>query len=254
MSEISKIAWTDATYNPWWGCTKVSDACKYCYAERDAKRFGGTTEFWGEGTHRRFFNEGHWNEPLKWNEKARTTGKRIKVFCGSMCDVFEKREDLDIHRFHLWTLIEKTYYLNWLLLTKRPENIVMSIPFEWKFGKLPSNVWFGTTIEKQEYVDRLIDIAAVKSWTDNIFVSVEPMLGPVDFGELWHIPKWVIIGGESGSNARPMDMKWAFDLLLKANENKVPTFMKQLGGYPDKRDNINYFPGYLRIREFPLGL
>jgi protein gp37 len=252
MAEKSGIAWTDATFNPWWGCEKLSEACAHCYAERDAKRFSkGVSTYWGKDTARRFFNEGHWGEPYKWNAKARKDGYPLRVFCGSMCDIFEDRVDLNDQRMKLWKVIEDTPNLIWLLLTKRPANIVMMIPFDWKFKSMPLNVWFGTTVENQYHVDRLMEISVMKNWTDSIFVSVEPMLGAVDFGKWWDVPKWVIVGGESGAGARRMIISWAEYLRNECIEREIPFFMKQLGGFPDKRDNMLQWDTDLRIRQFP---
>lgn len=121
MGKNSRIEWTDHTFNPWWGCTKVSEACKNCYAEAWSKRVG--QQVWGPQAERRFFGERHWLEPLKWNADAAAHGKRLRVFCASMADVFEDRRSLDPWRSKLWELIEATPQLDWLLLTKRPEHV-----------------------------------------------------------------------------------------------------------------------------------
>src|SRR5271165_362130 len=120
MGQNSSIEWTDHTFNPWWGCTKVSPACQNCYAELWAKRMGH--QVWGNRTQRRFFTNNHWNEPLIWNHDARNTKRRRRVFCASMADVFERKRELNSWRERLWTLISATPCLDWLLLTKRPEN------------------------------------------------------------------------------------------------------------------------------------
>ena len=122
MGVETKIAWTDHTFNPWWGCVKVSPGCANCYAETFAKRTGHAV--WGAETDRRFFGDKHWAEPVKWNLAAAKAGVRRRVFCGSMCDVFEgPRPLLDDWRDQLWTLIRYTPNLDWLLLTKRPESL-----------------------------------------------------------------------------------------------------------------------------------
>ena len=120
MSERTAIGWCDHTFNPWWGCQRVSDGCARCYAEAMAKRTGNPV--WGPGA-RRFFGEKHWQEPVRWNAAAERLSVRRRVFCGSMCDVFEDRPDLVEPRGRLWRLIRATPHLDWLLLTKRPENI-----------------------------------------------------------------------------------------------------------------------------------
>ena len=115
MGKNSSIEWTDHTFNPWWGCAKVSPACKHCYAEIWAQRLA--LDLWGTRKARRFFSEKHWNEPYKWNADAVAKGERPRVFCASMADVFEDRRNLDPWRKKLWDLIEQTPQLDWLLLT-----------------------------------------------------------------------------------------------------------------------------------------
>ena len=116
MSKDSKIEWTHHTFNPWWGCTKVSEACTYCYAESWAKRLG--SDIWGTRNQRRLFGETHWQQPITWNREAEREGKRKRVFCASMADVFENRPELVAPRTRLWAMIESTPWLDWLLLTK----------------------------------------------------------------------------------------------------------------------------------------
>ena len=157
----TKIEWTDYTFNPWWGCTKVSEGCANCYAERLAHRFD--KNLWGPGSSRRGFGDEHWTEPRFWNRKAQREGVRRRVFCGSMCDVFESHLDVKYHRMQLWRLIEETPALDWLLLTKRPENIERMLPQRWSsFGyfelhkrladgpTMPNNLWLGISAEDQK--------------------------------------------------------------------------------------------------------
>ena len=118
MAENSKIEWTEHTFNPWWGCTKVSPACDNCYAEAWAKRTGHSV--WGAKADRRLLSDSHWKNPIRWNEISRETGIRARVFCASMADVFEWKTGLSSLRDRLWSLIEQTPDLDWLLLTKRP--------------------------------------------------------------------------------------------------------------------------------------
>lgn len=206
MAENSAIEWTDHTFNPWWGCTRVSPACTHCYAATLAKRFGYG---WGKNADRRFFGDKHWAEPLRWDRAAENAGERKRVFCASMADVFEDRADLWNAQERLWDLIEATPHLDWLLLTKRPENILRMVPTCWRDPQChdgwPPNVWVGTTVEDQERADeRIPHLQAVPAPVR--FLSCEPLLGPIDLN-LEGIG-WVIAGGESGHGARPMHPDW----------------------------------------------
>lgn len=255
MGKESAIAWTDATFNPFWGCEKVSPGCLHCYAEAFDKRMHPDNTHWGKNAPHRFFGDKHWDEVEYWNNKARMQGKTIKVFSGSMCDVFQDSEELRPSRQKLFTLIEDTEYLTWLVLTKRPENLPSMLPYDWQAGDAPDNIWLGVTVEDQEHTWRLLEVEPYLGIFSGIFVSVEPMLGPIAFDpDWWHIPSWIIIGGESGVGCRDMKIDWAYDLMREAQSHKVPVFIKQLGGYPDKQDEIDRFPEDLRVQEFPAGL
>lgn len=246
MSVNSEISWTHHTFNSWWGCTRVSPGCEHCYAETFAKRTGLV---WGPRAERRFFGENHWNEPLKWNRKAEEAGERHRVFCASMADVFEDRPELAPWRERLWDLILKTPSLDWLLLTKRPENAVRMTPQEWAAG-WPANIWAMTTAEDQvranARIPHLLRIPAVIHG-----LSCEPLLGPVDLqgvempdgdslgtslfnhGEGWGID-WVIAGGESGHGARQMRPEWVRDLRDQCCTAGIAFHFKQWGEYdPD---------------------
>ena len=142
MGENSKIEWTTHTFNPWWGCITVSEACKHCYAEAWARRVG--QDVWGPKVSRRMFSDDHWKGPLRWNAAAAGAAERPRVFCASMADVFEDRDELDEPRWRLWPLIEATPHLDWLLLTKRPQNVLRLAGWG---QDSPSNVWLGTTVE-----------------------------------------------------------------------------------------------------------
>ena len=241
MGQTTAIAWTDHTFNPWWGCTKVSEGCRNCYAETWAKRMGWNV--WG-AKKRRPMGDDYWKQPLKWNKEAQAEGVTRRVFCASMADVFEDDPALNKHRARLWGLIEQTPHLEWLLLTKRPQKIDCMIPALW-VDNYPENVRFGTTVEDMEVIHR---VEIIREFPRN-FLSVEPMIGPVTFypGGI----DWVIIGGESGPNCRPMAIEWARDLAQECIEANIPVFMKQLGGHPDKRDRLEDWPEDLRLREFP---
>lgn len=230
MAQNSSIEWTDHTFNPWWGCSKVSPACLHCYAETWAKRVG--QKVWGVHSPRRFFGTAHWEEPVRWDAEAEASGSRRRVFCASMADVFESRSELEDEREKLWTLVQATPSLDWLLLTKRPQNISRFAPWsdEW-----PNNVWVGTTVENQHWAEiRLPQLLAVPA--ARRFLSCEPLLGPLDLRpwtsdrakSLYPID-WVIAGGESGPKARAMLPGWARDLRDQCRSAEIPFHFKQWG-------------------------
>lgn len=219
MGKDSKIEWTHHTFNPWWGCVKVSPGCANCYAEGFSKRTGHAV--WGAAAPRRFFGEAHWNEPLKWNEEAKKARERRRVFCASMADVFEDRVDLIEPRARLYGLIRTTTELDWLLLTKRPENIY-PLTAKWLF---PHNVWMGTSAENQEYWDKRVPILLSIPVAIH-FVSAEPLLGPIEM--TGPLPEWMIVGGESGP--RQIQEEWVDSIQRQCVSKRVPFFFKQWGG------------------------
>jgi protein gp37 len=226
MGKNSRIEWTDHTFNPWWGCTKVSEACKNCYAEAWSKRVG--QQVWGPTAERRFFGERHWQEPLKWNADAAAHRKRRRVFCASMADVFEDRRSLDVWRSKLWELIEATPQLDWLLLTKRPEHVEAFTPW----GRTwPRNIWLGTTVENQETADeRLPHLRKIPAAVR--FISAEPLRGPLEIQSwLRTTIDWAITGGESGPKARPSSPSWFRELLGQCIAADVPFHFKQWGDW-----------------------
>ncbi len=260
MSE-SKIEWTDYTFNPWSGCTKVSAGCANCYAAAlpPGMRRGA---HWGLWEKRVPASEPYWREPLRWARKAAAEGVRRRVFCASTADVFEERGDLDPLRERLWGLIAETPELDWLLLTKRPARMASwAAVHGW-----PANAWAGASVEDQaaadERVPHLLTVPAPVR-----FLSCEPLLGPVDLEPLWcehcevagmnptntmvspdghpscmecgrevrptrwlrHVD-WIIVGGESGPRARPMQTAWVRNLRDQAEARRVAFFFKQWGG------------------------
>lgn len=253
MAETSKIEWTDATFNPWIGCTKVSPGCDHCYAEQQDRHRGWTPEGWG-GPRRRTSAE-YWKQPLKWDRAAARQGERRRVFCSSLADVFDNQVDAS-WRTDLWNLIAATPHLVWLLLTKRPQNIKKMLPENWGGGY--PNVWLGTTVENQAEADRRIPhLLAVQARVR--FLSCEPLLGAVNLRHLRPVDlpveidaltgthgvsrphrgsntrlDWVIVGGESGKGARPMRPDWARSLRDQCAAAGVPFFFKQWGEFtPD---------------------
>lgn len=268
MAENTKIEWADHTFNPWVGCQSASpEGCKHCYAEALVKRFGG------DFAQRRRTSEANWKLPLKWNAQAEREGRRFRVFCASLADVFDNAVPVEWRRA-LFSLIISTPSLDWLLLTKRIGNAARMIdeilpdnmkalprdcPLAWPWP----NVWIGATVVNQAEADRdipklLATPAAVR------FLSIEPMLGPIDLEQAcdiaepsycagtWDTMKdpqrchlafrygsvrlldWVICGGESGPHARPMHPSWARSLRDQCAAAGVPYLFKQWGEWREK--------------------
>lgn len=243
MAEQTNIGWTDHTFNPWTGCTKVSEACRNCYAESWAKRSGIVQ--WGENAARRRTSAANWKEPLKWNRAALIAGERRRVFCASLADVFEDREELKPWRKDLFSLIHQTQQLDWQLLTKRPENIsrLMAEAIPLGMGHADRNhIWLGTTVESQSEARRIDYLINCRPWARVLFLSVEPMLGPLDLFDWLHAVdegrghdynmgiNWVIGGGESSPKHRPLNIDHARNLRDQCIEANVPFFFKQHGG------------------------
>jgi protein gp37 len=225
MGESTTITWTHHSWNPWWGCVKVSEGCKHCYAESFSKRTG--LSIWGPESARRFFGDKHWAEPLKWNRAAMKAGERRRVFCASMADVFEDRHDLVEPRRRLFELIRATPNLDWLLLTKRPENFEHLLPLDWGAGY--PNVWLGVSAENQARWNQRVTILARTPAVIN-FVSYEPALEAVNPRATWPLtPDWVICGGESGTQRRPWDDDWARQMRDACRELGIAFFYKQPG-------------------------
>jgi len=318
MAQNSGIQWTTHTFNPWRGCTKVSEGCRNCYADTMSKRNPLTLGVWGPNGTRVVAAESQWKLPVKWDREAANCElmnakffpgmkhERPRVFCASLADVFEdwhgtmvdakgrtlyREEPNDWHtegppssrltmqdvRLRLFTLIDATPNLDWLLLTKRPENIAKMLPLaEWgkghgKFPDVPArhNVWLGASVENQAAADARIPHllrvpAAVR------FLSCEPLLGPVilhkyiaqcecghghgftacpntggvaqtchqcDCRKLRPKLHWVIVGGESGGHARPFNLDWARSIVRQCQTSGVAVFVKQLGSHPVCRND-----------------
>ena len=276
MGENSKIEWCDHTFNPAIGCMKVSDGCKFCYAEAEQdKRFGRAE--WGPKTRRVRTSPDNWRKPDTWNRKAKADGVIRSVFCASLSDVFEDHPDWVEPRRDLLKLIVETPNLDWLLLTKRPENVLSMIEEAAKYAfdcgdtqtavkwmvwlkhgsdhALP-NVWVGASTENQKTFDQRVP-ELLKIPAKVRFLSMEPLLGSIDFkivsnvdglevttdslrGEVSidgqaHLPcrkiDWVIVGGESGNNARPMHPGWAKSIRDQCVEAETPFLFKQWGEY-----------------------
>jgi len=256
MGENSKIEWTDHTFNPWTGCERISPGCDNCYAEAWAQR-AGHPERWQGRRHRT--SVGYWRQPLKWDREAAAAGRRERVFCASLADVFDNAVPA-AWRADLFRLIRDTPNLDWLLLTKRIGNAAKMIEEAMRAGGVGeyfrpdlawSNVWLGATVVNQEEADR--DIPKLLATSARVrFLSIEPMLGPIDLRrylighevagtpftgartvggcEKWIPPvDWVIVGGESGHHARPMHPDWARSVRDQCAAAIVPFLFKQWG-------------------------
>lgn len=308
MGENSKIEWTDHTFNPWIGCTKLADGCKHCYAETLSRRTGNAQ--WGpEGT-RVVTSDAYWKKPLKWNREAESSGKRARVFCASLADVFEdwnkpiqtntgetlhkcycghidainpadgfwekgqsasgadlyecgkcgrrgelKLAAMDDVRQRLFKLIDQTPNLDWLLLTKRPENIgrmthgaqsklstALTAPKgspEADLWHYP-NLWLGTSISNQKDADTNVPrLLQHGRHAKRLFLSVEPLTEEISItkavdGLVKHEEglgiDWVIVGGESGPGARPMKADWVRSIRDECQATETHFFFKQWGG------------------------
>ena len=226
------IGWCDYTFNPWIGCTKVSPACDNCYAEVMAKRFFKDAKW---GNHARILTrEENWNKPLTWNRKAEKEGKRYKVFCGSMCDVFDNHRSVIEPIAKLYGVIDDTSKnLDWILLTKRISNVL-----NWQ-GFLYENMIsrcyaLGITVcnhaEAERDIPKLLRVREEFSLpVKNLLLSIEPMLGAIDLSRWIDQLDWVIAGGETGSSARPMHPDWARSIRDQCQAANVPFFFKQWG-------------------------
>lgn len=243
MGEKTEIAWCDSTFNPWIGCTKVSPACDRCYAEAMMDtRYGRVT--WGAGEDRSRTSAANWQQPRRWNKQAEATGKRPFVFCASLADVFDNEVDRR-WRHDLFSLIEQTPSLVWLLLTKRIGNVLkMTDPMGGNIP-VPRNAAVGATMANLEEYDRdRMKLWEVAERCGPLFTfgSFEPMLGPIILDR--YAPDWIICGGESGKGAREMDPQWARDLRDGAARLNRSFFMKQMTGKKP-------IPEDLMIRQFP---
>jgi len=293
MAENSKIEWTDHTFNPWIGCSKVHEGCRHCYAEHDFDLRRGKAK-WGVNGTRVVTSNANWAKPYRWNKAAEQCGVRAKVFCASLADVFEDwqgamtchktgeglavnanghvwptgwpsfgdGDDCGVRPFtmndarrRLFDMIDSTPWLDWLLLTKRPENVVRM----WPGAYHRPNVWLGTSISDQASANKQIPhLLQCRDLCPVLGVSAEPLLGPVRLDNVTQrlssggyvggsvlgnsdgtmfSPRgasgrgidWVIVGGESGPHARPMHPDWARSLRDQCHAAGVPFFFKQWG-------------------------
>lgn len=286
MGETTKIQWCDHTFNPWRGCTKVHTGCANCYAETNAKRNTEMFGVWGERGTRVVASESMWRQPLKWNREAEAAGVRRRVFCASLADVFEDwsgpmvsadgtgravyRSDADPFsaetmqdaRERLFRLIDSTPWLDWLLVTKRPQNVrrmwpenhVRMGPREYReWLKNPSynkdhrfNAQILTSISDQQTAQEMVQhLLKCRDLAPVLGLSIEPLLGPINLrtgvyeqhdrrcrGTTLDGIDWVIVGGESGPNARPCNIAWIRSIVQQCKAAGVPCFVKQWGSRP----------------------
>ena len=220
MAQGSAIEWTQSTWNPVTGCTKVSPGCKHCYAERMAERL----QAMGQQNYRNGFRltlQPHMLElPLRW-------GRPQTIFVNSMSDLFH--DDVPVEYIQrVFDVMRRAFWHRFQVLTKRPERLVALEPrLEWA-----PNIWMGVSVESDKYRSRIDHLRATRASVR--FLSLEPLIGPLHGLDLDGI-HWVILGGESGPHARPMDPTWAIDVRDQCHEAKVPFFFKQWGGANKKR-------------------
>jgi protein gp37 len=278
MGETTGITWCHHTHNRWWGCTKkiepdiveeqgsVDDACVHCYADSVSKRAG--LQVWGATADRRFFGVYHLNEPLRWARAARKRGvgktlSRERVFCGSMMDIFERHaikavdEQMDSYRRSLYPIIEQTEdVFDYLLLTKRPENMLSMLPPEWLSSPRP-NVWLGVTAAGPKALERrLLQLNYVPAAAQ--FVSWEPAIRPLD--NLEDLLKqgrrldWLIGGCESRGFGlgRPANLDWFRNAVKVCNKHGVSYFQKQMDVDGKLCKDPAGFPADLRVQQFPI--
>lgn len=228
MGEKTAISWTERTWNPWQGCTKVSPGCAHCYMFRDKERFGQDPTVVVRSSPPTF------RLPLRWKEPA-------LVFTCSWSDWFH--EGADVWRGEAWDIVKRSPHLTFQILTKRPERIADHLPTDW--GKGYQNVWLGTSVENQRWTSRipiLLDVPAAVHW-----ISAEPLLGPLDLQKVYGdamdethgVPvlsrlNWVVVGGESGAEHRPMNLDWARKVRDDCVKWGVGFHFKQVGGVRPK--------------------
>lgn len=251
MAESSKIQWTDATWNCWHGCVKVSTGCKFCYMYRDKERYGQdpTTVL---------RSKTKFNDPLKWKDPK-------LIFTCSWSDFFI--EQADPWRDKAWEIIKSTPHHTYQILTKRPERIDKCLPDDWDdWGEDYKHVWIGVSGEDIKSTEHRLQVL-IQSRAMFKFLSAEPLLEPIHteiIAYLLQYINWCIIGGESGSNAgkyryRPCRVPWIQNLIRVCDEQNLPVFVKQLGSFLSKEMNlkdwmggdIDEWPRYLQRREIP---
>lgn len=225
MADQTNISWTQRTWNPWWGCQKVSPGCKNCYMYSLLKRYGRDPSV--------VLRTKTWGAPGKWQKAAAAKGISEMVFTCSLSDWFI--EQADEWRFEAWQIVRDSPNLIFQILTKRPERIADHLPPDWGSGY--ANVWLGVSVENESYLSRIDKLREIPARVR--FVSAEPLLGSLKEINLADI-HWLIAGGESGPRFRPMDLNWARELRDKCIEKNVAFFFKQSSDrLPGRGDNLD---------------
>lgn len=265
MAQQTGISWTDATWNPWHGCRKVSQGCKYCYMFRDKER-------WKQDPTVVMRSKANFNDPLKWqidlgdwaplNAPKSTAFPGMKIFTCSWSDFFI--EEADAWRPEAWAIIKATPEFTYQILTKRPERIAEHLPEDWGSGY--QNVWLGVSAESHEMMEKrwpiLFHVPAVIR-----FVSAEPLIDAIDLDTIVHAASidWIIVGGESGNEQgkyqyRECDINWIGQIARQANYYGIRVWVKQTGTWIANQfglksrhgQDMAEWPSYIQLQEFPI--
>lgn len=276
MGEKTKIEWATHSMSPWIGCARKHTGCDNCYAEAMAGRLGVT---WGPNGTRLRTAESTWKQVEKWNRADQpflswTNHERPRVF-PSLCDPFEDYPNavevvgrnpagdrsMDHVRRDFFALIDRCQNLDFLLLTKRPENVRRMWPVErdynpepprdpYEFRRRRKNCWLLYSASDQQTLEAgLRHLLACRDLVPVLGLSLEPLVGPVEFGDMIYLIDWCIVGGESGPRARPCDVSWIRSVVEQCKEAGVACFVKQLGSRPvwNPADKCDQWPEYVRF-------
>ena len=220
MATQSRIEWTESTWNPLTGCTKISPGCKHCYAERMAKRLQAMGQPNYVNGFKLTMHEHVLEKPLEWKTPQ-------VIFVNSMSDLFHKDVPLEFVQ-RVFDTMKRAHWHQFQVLTKRSERLAELSPYlEWT-----DNIWMGVSVENEKYTFRIDDLR--KTGAKIKFLSVEPLIGPLPKINLKGI-NWVIVGGESGPGARPLEREWVISIRDQCLKAKVPFFFKQWGGVQKKK-------------------
>lgn len=223
MAQNTSIEWTNATWNPVTGCTKISAGCDNCYAERFSERFRGVKDHPFENGFDLTLRPARVEQPLSWK-------KPKMVFVNSMSDLFHKEVPKEFIS-RVFDTMEKADWHIFQVLTKRSSLMRKFVNERYKNGKAPEHIWLGTSVEDNARRSRILHIQGMNASVR--FLSIEPLIGPMGELDLTGI-HWVIVGGESGPRSRPMEIEWVRSIRDQCKKQKVPFFFKQWGGIRPK--------------------